>query len=411
MTNALSNQSVQDDIQKSSMEQDRHQQLTARMAQLAETSAGTPMGKLLRKFWHPIALSKSVAPGKAREVRLLGEDLALYRGEGGSAHLLANRCAHRLTKLHTGWVQGDELRCMYHGWKYDARGQCVERPAERPGSHGSIRVTAYPVHEYCGIIFAYLGEGEAPVFDLPRKPRFEEAGVMLFPRQEIWPCNWLQHAENSLDAVHVSFAHQMGKVGVFGDAITSDIPTLKYEETSAGIQQTAVRVSGGKSQVRVSDWTFPYGNHVAMPAVYEGGPWMESANWMVPIDDTHTLRVSLRAAPSTNPEADTKLQEYFDGCDDYCATDYHDELFAGNYPDDPLVRLTSAQDYVALIGQGAIADRVHERLGASDLGIAMLRRIIARELEAIRTEAPTKEWSRINQASTLIQHTAAVAAD
>lgn len=296
---------------------------------------------------------------------------------------------------------------MYHGWKYDARGQCVERPAERPGSHASIRVTAYPVHEYCGLIFAYLGEGEPPVFDLPRKPKFEEPGVMLFQRQEIWPCNRLQHAENSLDAVHVSFAHQMGKVGVFGDAITTGVPTLSYEETSAGLQQTAVRLVDGKSQVRVSDWTFPYGNHVAIPAIHAGGPWMESANWMVPIDDTHTLRVSLRAAPSTTPQADEMLQRYFDGCDDYNAADHHDELFAGNYPDDPLVRLTSAQDYVALIGQGAIADRVHERLGASDLGIVTLRRILARELEAIRTGAPTKEWCRIDQASTLFQYTAA----
>lgn len=392
-----------------SAEQKRIQQLSERMQPLSQTSAGTPMGELLRKFWHPIALSRSVAPGQAREVRLLGEDLALYRGEGGTAHLLANRCAHRLTKLHTGWVQGDELRCMYHGWKYDARGQCVERPAERPGSHASIRVAAYAVHEYCGLVFAYLGEGTPPVFDLPRKPKFEEDGVMLFQRQEIWPCNWLQHAENSLDAVHVSFAHQMGKVGVFGDAITSDIPTLHYEETSAGIQQTAVRDIDGKSQVRVSDWTFPYGNHVAIPAVHAGGPWMESANWMVPIDDTHTLRISLRAAPSTTPEADAKLQQYFDGCDDYCAADHHDELFAGQYPDDPLVRLTSAQDYVALIGQGVIADRVHERLGASDQGIAMLRRILAREIEALRTGAPTKAWTRIAKASTLIQHAPAAA--
>ena len=391
-------------IEKTDAEQKRLQQLAERMKPLTETSAGTPMGELLRKFWHPIALSRSVAPGTAREVRLLGEDLALYRGEGGAAHLLVNRCAHRLTKLHTGWIEGDELRCMYHGWKYDASGQCVERPAERAGSHGRIRVTSYPVHEYCGLIFAYLGEGEAPAFDLPRKPKFEEPGTLLFQRQEIWPCNWLQHAENSLDAAHVSFAHQMGKVGVFGDAITSGVPTLSYEETSAGIQQTAVRVIDGKSQVRVSDWTFPYGNHVAIPAIYEGGEWLETANWMVPIDDTHTLRVSLRAVPSTTPEADAKLQAYFDSCDDYCATDHHDELFAGKYPDDPLVRLTSAQDYVALIGQGAIADRVNECLGSSDQGIAMLRRILARELEAMRVGKPTKEWHPIEQASTLFQY-------
>ncbi len=381
------------------MEQNRTQQQIDRMDQLVKTAADTPMGKLLRKFWHPFALSRSVAPGQAREVRLLGEDLALYRGKSGKAYLLDNRCAHRKTKLHTGWIEDEQLRCMYHGWKYDAKGQCVERPAERPGTEANVRVKAYHVHEYCGLLFAYMGEGEPPAFDLFRKSKFEEPGVLLFTRQEIWPCNWLQQAENSLDGVHVSFAHQMGKVGAFGTAITRDIPTLSFEETSSGIRQTAVRTIGERTQTRISNWTFPYGNHVASPAVKPGGPWMETCNFMVPLDDTHTLRVSLRAAPSTTPEADLELKRYFDSCDDYNATDYHDELFAGHYPDDPLVRLTSAQDYVALIGQGVYADRVNERLASSDLGIVMFRRILFRELEAIRTGAPTKDWQRLEQST------------
>ncbi|VTU39560.1 Rieske 2Fe-2S domain-containing protein [Variovorax sp. PBL-E5] len=379
-------------------------QQASRMRQLTETSAGTPMGTLLRKFWHPFALSSSVTAGKSKAVRLLGEDLALYRGESGRAYLVANRCAHRLTKLHTGWIEGEQLRCMYHGWKYDGSGQCVERPAERPGSETGIRIDAYPVHEYCGLIFAYMGQGEPPIFDLPRKPRFEEPNVLLFQRQEIWPCSWLQHAENSLDAVHVSFAHQIGKVGAFGHAITTGIPELDYEETSAGIRQTAVRTMDGKSQVRISDWTFPYGNHVTIPNVKEGLPWAESANWMVPIDDFRTIRMSLRAVPSTTPEADEEQQRYSDECASYNSADYHDELFAGQYPDDPLVRLTSAQDYVALVGQGAIVDRVSERLGSSDRGIALLRRIIFREIDALQAGTPTKEWRRLEKPSKLFEY-------
>jgi nitrite reductase/ring-hydroxylating ferredoxin subunit len=387
------------------MENTPHQHQAARMQLLAETSRGTPMGTLLRRFWHPIALSKNLPAGKAIEVRLLGEDLALYRGQGGKPHLMTNRCAHRLTKLHTGWVEGDDLRCMYHGWKYDPSGQCVERPAERPGSEKAVRIAAYAVHEYCGLLFACLGEGEPPEFDLLRKPGFEGADMMLFQRTELWPCNWLQHAENSLDSVHVSFAHQMGKVGVFGEAVNEDIPKLSFEETEAGVRQTAVRNVKGKSQIRVSDWSFPYANNVATPPIKPGAPWMETVNYMVPVDDTHTLRVSLRAAPKTTPEIDRDLQAYFDSCDDYNAADHHDELFSGKYPDDPLVRLTSAQDYVALIGQGAIADRVHERLGASDVGVVTLRRILFRELEAIQAGSPTKAWRRMEQPSTLIQHT------
>lgn len=380
------------------------EEYAARMRQLSQTSHDTLAGKVLRQFWHPVALSRSVEAGKAREIRVLGEDLALYRGHSGRAYVTVNRCAHRLTKLHTGWVEGDELRCMYHGWKYDGTGQCTERPAERPGTERNIRVTAYPVHEYLGIIFVYMGEGEAPAFDLWRKPKFEEPGVLLFSRQEIWPCNWLQNAENSLDAVHVSFAHQMGRVGVFGENVTADVPAVSYEETSAGIRQTAVRTLKGKAQIRISDWTFPYGNHVAVPSVQKGQPWFESVNWMVPIDDTHTLRISIRASQPTTPEADRDLARYMEECESYQSTDFHDELFAGIYPEDPLVRLTSAQDYVALVGQGAIADRANEVLGASDRGIAMLRQILIREMDAVRNGTAPKNWQRLDKPSTLMSY-------
>jgi nitrite reductase/ring-hydroxylating ferredoxin subunit len=371
-----------------------------KLAQLAQTGPGTPMGKLLRGFWHPVALSRDVGAGKAKAVRLLGEDLTLYRGESGDPHLVAGRCAHRLTMLHTGWIEGEEIRCMYHGWKFDGGGQCVERPAERHCREANIRIGAYPVHEYCGVIFAYLGEGEAPLFDLPRKAVFETPGMMVFQRQEVWPCNWLQHVENSLDAVHVSFAHQMGKVGAFGEAITTEVPELTYRETEAGICQTAVR-SG--SQVRVSDWTFPNCNHVSLPGAHPEDPWLEVSHWMVPIDDTHTMRLALFAAPSTTPEVDHKLVSYFRECESYNAADHHDELFAGQYPTDPLVRLTSAQDYVALIGQGAIADRLNECLGASDVGIAMLRRTLTRESDAIAGGSPAKVWRRLDRPSVLFK--------
>lgn len=371
-----------------------------KLTQLAQTGAGTPMGRLLRRFWHPVALSRDVARGSAKAVRLLSEDLTLYRGESGDPHLVAGRCAHRLTMLHTGWIEGEEIRCMYHGWKFDGGGRCVERPAERHGREANIRIDAYPVREYSGVIFAYLGEGEAPEFDLPRKAVFETPGMMLFQRKEIWPCNWVQHVENSLDAVHVSFAHQMGKVGVFGEVITTDVPELSYRETEAGICQTAVRAN---SQVRVSDWTFPYCNHVTMPGVNPGDPWTEVSHWMVPIDDSHTMRLALFAAPCTVPEIDHKLTGYFRECENYNAADYHDDLFAGHYPTDPLVRLTSAQDYVALIGQGVIADRINECLGASDVGVAMLRRILLREMDAIEADSPAKAWRRLDRPSVLFK--------
>ena len=369
---------------------------------LCQTSAGTPVGTLLRRFWQPVALSESVQNGKAKAVRLFGEDLALYRGESGHPYLVEGRCAHRLTLLHTGWVRGEHIRCMYHGWNYNGQGQCVERPAEPPGTESSIRIAAYPVKEYCGVIFTYMGEGPAPAFDLPRKPSYEKEGVLLFQRKEIWPSNWLQNVENSLDSVHLSFAHQMGVVGVFGDAISADVPKLDFRETEAGICQVATRAN---SQVRISDWTFPNCNHVNIPGLSPEDPWLEIAHWFVPVDDTHTMRLATFSTPSTTPEADAKLKEYFAGCNDYNAADHHRELFAGKYPSDPLIRLTSAQDYVVLVGQGVIADRTRERLGRSDGGIVLLRRMLWRELEAIREGAPPKDWRRLAQPSTLFTKT------
>lgn len=373
------------------------EQQVERLRQLTEVESGTPMGDLLRRFWHPIAVSREVVNGKGKAVRLLGEDLALYRGESGEPHLVAGRCAHRLTLLHTGWIEGEEIRCMYHGWKYDASGKCVERPAERNCRESNIRISAYPVREYCGLIFAYMGEGEPPEFDLPRKEAFEKDGMLVFARKEIWPCHWLQNVENSLDAVHVSFAHQIGKVGVFGEAITTDVPEVRYQETEAGICQTALR----EGSERVSDWTFPYGNYVAIPGLNVDDPWTEVSHWMVPVDTGHTLKIAVFATPSTTPEADQERIDYFAGCEDYNSADFHDELFTGQYPSDPLIRLTSAQDYVALIGQGVIADRVNECLGASDVGIAMLRRILWREMDALRAGAPVKAWRRLERPSML----------
>src|SRR5438270_11130358 len=135
----------------------------------------------------------------------MSEDFTLYRGEDGTPHLVAFRCAHRGTQLSTGWVEGDCIRCFYHGWKYDGAGQCVEQPAEDAGFASKVKIGSYPTEEYLGLIFAYLGDGDAP--PLPRYPEFEAPGVLLadlYTRQ----CNYFQHLENGVDEVHLAFVHR-----------------------------------------------------------------------------------------------------------------------------------------------------------------------------------------------------------
>jgi 5,5'-dehydrodivanillate O-demethylase len=366
-----------------------------RLLLLPQTSKNTEMGSLLRRFWHPVARSETLGLGKARPVRVMGEDLTLYRGESGQVHLVGGRCPHRLTLLHTGWIQGENIRCMYHGWQFDAAGRCIDRPAEGDATPSNVRIAGYPVHEYCGLIFAYLGEAPAPAFDLPRKDAFERPNALLFTREETWPCNWLQQVENSLDAVHVSFVHHWGTVGTFGQAVASTIPKLEYEETDAGIRQIATRSQGSR---RVSNWTFPNNNHISQPGLKAEDPWIDVGIWMVPVDDTHTTRFVLYSIPSKDAEADERITRYFKDFGDYNPADYHSALFNDKrVPDDTLMQLTSAQDYIAAVGQGPIADRLQEHLGKSDLGIAFLRRIFWRELELQRSGQSTKSWCRLTR--------------
>jgi 5,5'-dehydrodivanillate O-demethylase len=307
--------------------------------------------------------------------------------------LIGGKCAHRKTLLHTGWIQGEQLRCVYHGWKYDGNGQCVERPAEQDTRVPDINVGGYPVREYCGLVFAYLGEGAAPEFELPRKDVFERKDGVVYARAEKWPCHWFQQVENSLDATHVSFVHQLGVVGPFGAAVTTAVPELSYTETDAGIEQIATR---SKDNVRKSDWTFPNNNHIVVPGLTKDDPWIDIAIWMVPHDDQSTTRFIIYSTPQTGDGAE-RFRKYFQEVGDYNPTDHHDELFyQRKFPTDPVVQLVSAQDYVATVGQGVVADTVNELLGKSDVGVMTLRRIFWRELDAIRNGTPTKHWQRLS---------------
>ena len=370
----------------------------ARLRQLTQTAPNSPMGRLLRRFWQPVALARELAPGAAVQIRILAEDLTLYRGGDGQPHVVGAYCAHRRTLLSTGWIEGDSIRCMYHGWKYDPSGNCVERPAERDTAPCGIRIPGYPVREYAGLIFAYFGPGAPPVFDLPCKDAYTDAGRIVYARYELWNCNWLQMTENSMDAVHVSFVHQKGRSGNFIASVSEALPELEYVETEAGIRQIATR---GAGNVRVSDWTFPNNNHISVPGLRDGDAWIDVGHWNVPVDDEHTYRMNIWSTPSQGAETDARIRAYFERAAAYNPADHHDELIKqGVYPDDPLFDLTSAQDYVAQRGQGIVTDREEEVLGRSDAGIAFLRRIYLRELDAIENGTP-KAWRKLGEAAEL----------
>src|SRR3954469_18166901 len=172
------------------------------------TRPGTLAGRYLRRYWQPVYLSEKLAKGAVVPIRILSEDIALYRGESGAAHAIANECAHRLTRLSTGWVEGDTIRCRYHGWRYDESGQCVEQPAEpKPFCARVRKLASYATHEAHGFVFAYLGEGEAPPFrPLPGLEDGAREGWTVSPSVEMIPCNYFQSAENIIVHRHVNFS-------------------------------------------------------------------------------------------------------------------------------------------------------------------------------------------------------------
>jgi 5,5'-dehydrodivanillate O-demethylase len=368
---------------------EHHPRRADRLRRLSETGPGTPMGTLLRQFWQPIAIASKLAPGTAQAIRIMCEDLTLYRGEGGAPHLIGARCAHRCTVLHTGWVEADQIRCMYHGWRYDGSGQVTEMPAERQ-LLSDVRIAGYPVHEYGGLIFAYMGAGLPPEFDLPRRDDFERDDFDVSNHADIWDCNWLQQSENSLDATHLSFVHQWPTPTRLGEEIGRSIPELSYEETSAGIRQTAKR---GEDNVRISNWTFPNNNFINSAPPFKGAPWIRVSAYQVPIDDEQTLRISICAYPGGEIGEQVRSTG---GVLTLKSPDYAKTLFEEHrVPDIAPADAIMSQDYAAVRGQGTIQDRTREHLGASDAGIALLRKIIFRELDAIENGMPPKKWRSV----------------
>ena len=213
---------------------------------LAHIGPDTLAGRFIRRFWHPVCLARDLQPGRAVPVRMLGEDFTLYRGESGQPHALAFRCAHRGTQLSTGWVEGDNLRCFYHGWVYDGQGQCVEQPAEPEPFCQRIRIRRYPVEEYLGLIFVYFGEDPAP--PLPRYPEFEGDGL-LEVNSYLRPCNYFNQLDSNMDEAHVAFVHRSSEFTSTG--LNRDIPAISGQETDYGVVKYGTRSDG---VVRVSHW-------------------------------------------------------------------------------------------------------------------------------------------------------------
>ena len=253
------------------------------------------MGELLRRYWHPVGLATD-ATDIPRKVRVLGEDLVLFRDRHGRLGLLHARCCHRGTTLYYGKVEEDGIRCCYHGWKFDTEGHCLEQPCEPDGGlfKDKVRQPWYPVEERYGLIFAYMGPADKkPV--LPRYDCLETMDDGEFVEADdssiggggpaVIPCNWLQHFENVVDPYHVPVLHGSFSGPQFTNMMAS-MPEVKFEMSPRGVTVRSIRhQDDGKVFYRVTEAALPTLRVVPNPRVAQFAR-VESIGWTLPIDDT-----------------------------------------------------------------------------------------------------------------------------
>lgn len=353
------------------------------------TGPGTLAGRYMRRFWHPVWASDELHAGQAIPVRIMNEDFTLYRGEKGVAHAVDARCAHRRTLLSMGFVEGDCVRCVYHGWKFNDKGECVERPAEfEQAPPNRLKVKAYPTREYLGLIFVYFGEGEPPPFF--NFPEFEKDGLLLVNWYQRG-CNYYQNIENGVDEAHLPFTHRKTAF----DVLNRDVPKISARETEYGLVAFGSRSDG---TVRSQHILMPNILTMTMPPRHTvEKDWQLYLSWRVPVDDlSHkTFIVSFLSVDAEGRAAVLEARQRTAASKAAAEDSKHitEEILAGKmnlfaaegHPD-----FIGIQDSVAQIAQGVIVDRKAEILGKSDVAIAVLRRLWRKDLEHLtRGEEPT----------------------
>lgn len=347
--------------------------MTFKFADMAPTGPGTLAGRYLRHYWQPVYVGKDLPLKRAKPIRILGENFTLYRGESGTAYVVASKCAHRNTQLHTGWVKGDNIRCLYHGWTYNGSGQCVEQPGEVRPFCDKISIRAYPTQEYLGLVFVYLGEGEPP--PLPRYTELETSTQAQPFMTAMDLCNWLNRFDNIGDVIHPYFAHpqipgmNMGKP-----------PTMRVELRPHGLLFYGDYPDGFTQE------TYLYmPNAVGFPGARTR---FKSIGWLVPVDDEHCRTFGVSEIPQVVADAQvglTTVQQLGEAI-------LRGEMTIDEILDHPAG--VSIQDYVALKAQGPIEMRAPEKLGSTDVGVVAVRKLWERELTAFADGASPKRWDQ-----------------
>jgi 5,5'-dehydrodivanillate O-demethylase len=357
------------------MESAKHNQ------QLTEVGKGTPMGNLMRRYWQPFGALVDLDNKWTKRVRLLGEDLVLFKDRQGRLGLIAEQCPHRRASFAHGIPTQDGIRCPYHGWEYNAQGKCINQPNEQDkcAFRDKVSTDAYPVEEMGGMLWAYMGPQPQPL--LPRWDGFVAEGTIRIMGRTVLPINWLQIMENSLDPVHTEWLHghhyeflkEQEGVKV---AISARHLKIDFKEFEFGM--TKHRLLEGHSEDG-DDWKV--GHPIVFPNMLAVGNGDEKSRYYsfqmrVPVDDTHTLHLWFNAyVPPKGADVPKHLLEKVHTYE-VPYLDAQGEFIVDN---------VDGQDMMAWISQGPIADRTQENLGATDKGVVMYRRMLKREMDKVQS--------------------------
>ncbi len=360
--------------------------------ELTHVGPGTPGGEYLRRYWHPVAFTSSLKDLPLR-IRILGEDLALFKDLSGRIGLLALHCTHRGTSLEFGVIRDRGISCCYHGWQFDIDGRIIEIPNQPPGStlkeelcHG-----AYPVHEYKGLVFAYMGPPEKkPAF--PILDSFNLEGYQLKPwGGYVFPCNWVQAKENCMDPVHTQHLHTIPASRGFTPSFAAE-PEVEFRRVPSGTVYIAARRIEDNVWIRMTNLIMP--NIHQLAATWEDGKCTKAMTrpmqtiWAVPLDDVTTMNIG--------------FNHYGESGSDVALLDVGADF--GQYCDRPYAeRQRVPGDYDAQSSIGPISVHASEYLTATDNGVVMFRNALANSIRSCQ-KGQEPAPAQLNRAGEVISY-------
>jgi phthalate 4,5-dioxygenase oxygenase subunit len=375
--------------------QSAQQARTSRYQYLTDTNVGTPAGELLRRYWQPVALANDLPSGGAPlGIRIMGQDIVLFRDDQDRIGALDRKCAHRCADLVLARIELGGIRCPYHGWLFDVDGKVLEQPAEAsPVSKDRVRARSYPTREAAGAFWVYLGAGEPPLF--PAYPALQGSDRYRYTCRWFGDCNWMQASEGNIDPVHTSYLHQLAleddtmkaRWGVFA---ANARPEISVADTRFGVRLFTTRdIGDGDKSIRITNFVMP--NACAVGG-FEGdlGPGGATMLWDVPIDNEHHWRwefIFHNSGALDKGGLDAQYRsEKRDGDRMWRTkeTNYAQdresmkgEAYLGLGP------CFSVHDVVITQSQGQVHDQSDEHLSSSDVAIMWARRALDEAAKAV----------------------------